>query len=83
MSAATSVSAPTPTVLVSNCIGKLKPDEIIFVESVPLQSVYYSGSLVSALEISKCEVDLLAILSLSWNQSQAFETLERSEYVYR
>jgi hypothetical protein len=39
--------------------------------------------LVGALEISECKVDLLAILRFSWDQSQAFETLKRSEYVYR
>jgi hypothetical protein len=82
-SATASVSAPTPTVLVCNCVGKLKPDQIIFVEPVALKSVYDSCCLLSALEISKRKVNFLAILGLSWDQTQAFKTLERSEYVYR
>lgn len=82
-SATASVSAPPPTVLVCNCIGKLKPYQIIFVEPVTLKSVYDSCCLLGALKISKRKVNFLAILSLSWDQTKAFKTLERSEYVYR
>lgn len=82
-SATASVSAPSPTVLVCNCIGKLKPDQIILVEPVPLKSVYDSCCLLSALEISERKVNFHAILGLSRDQTKAFEALERSEYVYR
>jgi len=48
---------------------------------VPLQRVNYHSRLRCVLEISECKVDLLAVLSLPRNESEASEPLERSEYM--
>ena len=60
---------------------ELKTNDIIFVESIALQGVYYNCGLLDCLEVSEAKVNLMSIFRLARHQSQLFETRIRSKQV--